>query len=240
MIAQFYRDEFNCVNQYDVSMTQMHESWKKVLHEEWTKPYLKELSAFVTAERKQGPVFPPPLEVFQAFEKTPYEKVNVVIIGQDPYHGPGQAHGLSFSVKKEIKMPPSLKNIFKELEADLGIKPPSHGCLQAWAEQGILLLNNVLTVTQGNAGSHKGKGWEQFTDKVVEALVKRADPVIFVLWGKDAQEKCKSVKAPHHVLVAPHPSPFSAHSGFFGSRPFSKINQLLTTQGKDPINWSIL
>jgi uracil-DNA glycosylase len=217
----------------------MEESWKKVLQEEWKKPYLKELSSFLMKERSEKCVFPPQDEVFQAFETTPFEKVKVVVVGQDPYHGAGQAHGLSFSVKKGVKMPPSLKNIFKELEDDLGVKAPDHGCLQGWAEQGVLMLNNVLTVCQGEPGSHRGKGWELFTDQVVHILVERADPVIFVLWGKDAQEKCKSVKEPHHVLVSPHPSPYSAHSGFFGSRPFSKINELLTKQGKDPIKWSL-
>lgn len=219
----------------------MEESWKEILKDQWSQPYLKNLSAFVSKERGEFKIYPPKDEVFAAFEKTPFAQVKVVIVGQDPYHGPGQAHGLSFSVKKGIKMPPSLKNIFKELKADLGIDEPSHGCLEGWAKQGVLLLNNVLTVRDGQAASHQGKGWEQFTNEVVKVLIQRKDPLIFLLWGRPAQEKCKLANGTiHHVLTSPHPSPLSAHGGFFGSRPFSKINDLLKKQGKDPINWSML
>lgn len=222
---------------------QLEKSWQIALEDEWDKPYLTYLSAFIAEERKITSVYPPKSEVFQAFEKTPFNDVKVVIIGQDPYHGEGQAHGLSFSVKPGIALPPSLKNIFKELQEDIGIKTPTHGCLTSWAAQGVLMLNAVLTVRSGQAGSHRGKGWELFTDSVVQKLVQRKDPVIFLLWGRDAQEKCRSIfsygGSQHAIFISPHPSPFSAHSGFFGSRPFSKINNLLTTQGKKTINWSI-
>ncbi len=222
---------------------QLEESWKEVLKNEWSKPYLKELAEFVAQERALYPVYPPPKEVFNAFSHTPYSKVKVVIMGQDPYHGEKQAHGLSFSVAKEIRQPPSLKNIFKEIQDDLGIEPPTHGCLTSWASQGVLMLNATLTVRASNPKSHYGKGWEQFTDAVIEALCARRDPVIFVLWGKSAQEKCRAIldktTERHHVLTSPHPSPYAAHSGFFGSRHFSKINDLLKRQGKQPIDWMI-
>jgi uracil-DNA glycosylase len=221
---------------------QMEESWKEALKEEWSQPYLQKLVAFLALERKNYPIYPSPQEVFQAFNVTPFEKTQVVIIGQDPYHGPGQAHGLSFSVKPGIPFPPSLKNIFKELSEDIDLPPPSHGCLLHWAKQGVLLLNNVLTVRQGEPRSHARQGWEQFTDNVVKVLAARKDPLIFLLWGKDAQEKCNyslSGASHHFILKSPHPSPFSAHSGFFGSRPFSKINDLLKRQGKNPIDWRI-
>lgn len=221
---------------------QMEESWKYALQEEWSKPYMTELAAFLAQERSSGiPIYPPKQEVFSAFRYTPYNEVKAVIVGQDPYHGPNQAHGLSFSVKPQITSPPSLKNIFKELQADLGITLPN-GYLTGWASQGILLLNNVLTVRAHQPRSHAGKGWEVFTDAVVAKLCEREDPVIFVLWGKDAQEKCKHILAStttrHYVLTAPHPSPYSASNGFFGCRHFSKINDLLKRQGKEPIDWS--
>ena len=222
---------------------QLEESWKEALSEEWKKPYLQKLAAFVAKERTKFPVYPPKNEVFSAFEHTPYDKVKVVIIGQDPYHGQGQAHGLCFSVRPTVPLPPSLKNIYAELHEDLDLPPPPHGCLQSWTKQGVLLLNAVLTVREHEPRSQNGKGWEEFTDAVVAALVAREEPLIFVLWGKAAQEKCRhfldAKSQQHTILMAPHPSPFSAHSGFFGSRPFSKINNLLKTQGKEPIDWTV-
>jgi uracil-DNA glycosylase len=222
---------------------QLEESWKKILQNEWEKRYLKDLADFIARERASAQIFPPKQDVFNAFQHTPFDQTKVVIIGQDPYHGQGQAHGLSFSVLPGIMRPPSLKNIFKELEADLGIPQPTHGFLQSWANQGVLLLNAVLTVRAREPGSHQGKGWEQFTDAVVRKLCERKDPVIFVLWGKTAQEKCRQIlqetKIRHYVLTASHPSPYSAYSGFFGCRHFSKINDLLKRQGKEPLNWKI-
>lgn len=221
---------------------QLEPVWHKVLKDELEQPYMTKLAAFVEAERALGiPVYPPKELVFTAFQKTPYDKVKIVIIGQDPYHGEGQAHGLSFSVPKGMPPPPSLKNIYKELTSDLNIPIPTHGCLLSWAEQGVMLLNATLTVRRGEAMSHHGKGWERFTDAVVEVLSQRIDPVIFVLWGKSAQEKCGSVPGlvRHKVLKAAHPSPLSANNGFFGCGHFSKINQLLEQQGKAAINWKI-
>jgi uracil-DNA glycosylase len=217
-------------------------SWQAVLAEELRQPYLYDLATFVAGERLAAPIYPPESLVFNAFWHTPYDQVKVVIVGQDPYHGAGQAHGLSFSVPRDVPPPPSLKNIYKEIRDDLGIDPPSHGCLLSWAQQGVLLLNATLTVRQGVPMSHHGRGWERFTDAVIHKLCERPKPVIFVLWGKSAQEKCKQI-APlaaqrgHVILTSPHPSPFSAHQGFFGSKPFSKINQLLIKQGQAPIDW---
>ena len=223
---------------------QLETSWKQALQHEWSQPYLVDLARFLAAERSlPTPIYPPSKEVFSAFEMTPLDKVNVVILGQDPYHGPHQAHGLCFSVKEGVRHPPSLKNIFKEIHEDLGLPIPEHGHLTAWAKQGILLLNSVLTVRQGMAHSHAKRGWEKFTDGVVTVLARRADPVIFVLWGRAAQEKCARIiedgGAHHFVLQAPHPSPLSAHTGFFGCCHFSKINELLKRQDKQPIDWSL-
>ena len=223
---------------------QLEESWKEVLKEEWEKPYLRDLVCFLAQERALGPVFPEQKDVFNAFRYTPFHNTQVVIMGQDPYHGPGQAHGLSFSVSESIPLPPSLKNIFKEIEADLGIPfPPKNGCLIPWAKQGVLLLNAILTVRAHQPHSHQGKGWELFTDAVISTLCQREDPVIFVLWGKTAQEKCRHIlghsSQRHFVLNAPHPSPYSVHQGFFGCRHFSKINEILKRQGKLPIEWAI-
>lgn len=220
---------------------QLEESWKNALQGEWSKPYMAELAAFLAKERASGiPIYPAKQDVFNAFQYAPYEQVKVVIIGQDPYHGPEQAHGLSFSVRPHIPAPPSLKNIFKELQADLGLSL-SNGYLAGWASQGVLMLNNVLTVRAHEPRSHAGKGWEQFTDAVVAKLCERKDPVIFVLWGKDAQEKCRNALAGaqtrHYILTAAHPSPYSASNGFFGCRHFSKINDLLKRQGKELIDW---
>lgn len=221
---------------------ELEPSWNSTLSDEWTKPYIASLAAFVARERQQGPkVYPPKDLVFNAFLKTPIEDVKVVIMGQDPYHGPGQAHGLSFSVPHGIPAPPSLQNIFKELNADLGIPIPSHGCLSSWAEQGVLLLNATLTVRDGEPMSHHKKGWEKFTDAVISKLGERKEPLIFVLWGKSAREKCLQIQtnSQHIILTAPHPSPFSAHQGFFGCRHFSKINETLKKLGKKEINWKI-
>lgn len=231
-----------------ISPFELEPSWKQVLEKELSAPYMLQLAAFVEKERKGNvPIYPPKELVFNAFLKTPFDPVKVVIIGQDPYHGPGQAHGLSFSVPKGVPQPPSLQNIFKELQTDLGIDPPEHGCLTRWANQGVMLLNATLTVRQAEPMSHHNKGWERFTDAVVHALCKRDTPVIFVLWGKNAQEKCRFIEDPaiqqldeakrHHVLIAAHPSPFSARNGFFGCRHFSKINEILIARGASPIDW---
>lgn len=222
---------------------QLDENWRALLQEEWSKEYMFKLADFLKKERQEFEVYPPKDQIFNAFNHTAFDKVKVVIMGQDPYHGACQAHGLSFSVQQGVPKPPSLKNIFKELQIDLGITPPIEGSLLPWAGQGILLLNATLTVRAGVARSHYGHGWERFTDAVIKKLCLRTDPVIFVLWGKSAQEKCQHIlektENRHFVLTAPHPSPFSAHTGFFGCRHFSKINELLTKQGKEPINWVI-
>lgn len=223
----------------------LEKSWQHVLEAELQKPYIVELAAFVEKERKLGPAVYPPRElVFNAFYQTPYDAVKVVIVGQDPYHGPGQAHGLSFSVPRGVDAPPSLQNIFKELEADLHIPRPSHGCLLSWAKQGVLLLNAILTVRQKEPMSHANRGWERFTDAVLVALAEREDPVIFALWGKSAQEKIARLpqmkdNPQHLILTAPHPSPLSAHTGFLGCRHFSKINHALAAREVAPISWAL-
>lgn len=221
----------------------LHDSWKKVLEQELRQPYIKELIAFLEAEWASNQVVYPPKElIFHAFSLTPFESVKVVIVGQDPYHGPGQAHGLCFSVPEGIPPPPSLKNIFKELHDDLNLPIPKNGNLESWAKQGVLLLNATLTVRQSAPLSHHNRGWERFTDAVIRALVQRKDPLIFVLWGSSAQQKLAQIHAPqllshHKVLTAAHPSPFSAYRGFFGCRHFSQINSLLQDTGKTPIEW---
>lgn len=198
------------------------------------------LAAFVKKARSTGaPIYPPEELEFNAFYQTPFDQVKVVIVGQDPYHGPGQAHGLCFSVPKGVPAPPSLQNIFKELESDLQLPIPSHGCLLSWAKQGVLLLNATLTVSGGAPMSHHGQGWEQFTDAVIEKLNERPNPIVFLLWGKSAQEKGKFLHSPHKILKAPHPSPFSAHQGFFGCRHFSQTNSFLEQIGKQPIDWKL-
>jgi uracil-DNA glycosylase len=220
-------------------------SWHQALIEEFKKPYLTQLAAFVAKERIGNvPIYPPQELVFNAFLKTPYPDVKVVIIGQDPYHGSGQAHGLSFSVPPGVPVPPSLKNMFKEIQQDLNIPAPNHGCLTHWTEQGVMLLNATLTVRQGQPMSHHNQGWELFTDAAVRALAARKEPVIFVLWGKSAQEKCRQLaildkEGKHPILTAAHPSPFSAHNGFFGCRHFSKINGLLQARGTSLIQWDL-
>ena len=213
-------------------------TWNEILADEMQKDYYQELQAFVQKRRAEVRVFPEEKNVFNALELTPFESVKVVILGQDPYHGFGQAHGLSFSVQKGTPLPPSLKNIYKELQEDIGGEFPTEGDLSHWAKQGVLLLNTVLTVEEGNANSHKGKGWERLTNRLIESLNELNHPVIFILWGKPAQDKEKLIINPNHVILkAPHPSPLSAYRGFFGSKPFSRVNDILIQQGKSPIHW---
>ena len=213
-------------------------TWNEILAEEMQKDYYQELQAFVQKRRAEVRVFPEEKNVFNALELTPFESVKVVILGQDPYHGFGQAHGLSFSVQKGIPLPPSLRNIYKELQEDIGGELPTEGDLSHWAKQGVLLLNTVLTVEEGNANSHKGMGWETLTNRLIESLNELNHPVIFILWGKPAQDKKKLITNPSHVILkAPHPSPLSAYRGFFGSKPFSKVNEILIQQGQTPIRW---
>ena len=213
-------------------------TWNEILAEEMQKDYYQELQDFVQKRRAEVRVFPEEKNVFNALELTPFESVKVVILGQDPYHGFGQAHGLSFSVQKGIPLPPSLRNIYKELQKDIGGELPTEGDLSHWAKQGVLLLNTVLTVEEGNANSHKGMGWERLTNRLIESLNGLKHPVIFILWGKPAQDKEKLITNPNHVILkAPHPSPLSAYRGFFGSKPFSKVNEILIQQGQTPIRW---
>ena len=214
-------------------------TWNEILAEEMQKDYYQELQAFVQKRRAEVRVFPEEKNVFNALELTPFESVKVVILGQDPYHGFGKAHGLSFSVQKGIPFPPSLRNIYKELQEDIGGDFPTEGDLSHWAKQGVLLLNTVLTVEEGNANSHKGKGWERLTNRLIESLNELKHPVIFILWGKPAQDKEKLIINPNHVILkAPHPSPLSAYRGFFGSKPFSRVNDILIQQGQTPIRWT--
>jgi uracil-DNA glycosylase len=214
-------------------------SWKAVLADEFTKPYFQRLHEFVAAERKTHMVYPPEADVYNAFTYTPYDEVKVLLLGQDPYHGEGQAHGLCFSVRPGVKPPPSLMNIFKELHHDLGCKIPNNGCLIPWAKQGVMLLNAVLTVRAHEPNSHKDKGWETFTDAAIRALTARPDPVVFMLWGAYAQKKKKLMDTDKDVaLTAAHPSPLSA-SKFFGSKPFSAANRALEDMDKEPIDWQI-
>jgi uracil-DNA glycosylase len=214
--------------------------WNPLLRGEFDEPYWRELQEFVRDERSRGTVYPPADRVFAALRLTPYADVRVVILGQDPYHGPGQAHGLCFSVPHGVPTPPSLVNIFKELRNDLGTTPPAHGCLEAWARQGVLLLNATLTVRAGAAGSHQGKGWETFTDAVLRVVNDKPSPVVFVLWGAFARRKKSLIDTSrHHVVESAHPSPLSAHNGFFGSRPFSQVNSFLAAAGTTPVNWEL-
>jgi len=216
------------------------ESWRPVLEEQTHLPYFKKLETFVTEERQKYTVFPPESEVFSALRLTPYEKVSVFLLGQDPYHDHNQAHGLCFSVRPGIRPPPSLVNIYKELRDDVGFRIPHHGFLVPWAEQGVLLLNAVLTVRAHQANSHKNKGWETFTDSVIRAVSAKPDPVVFLLWGAYAQKKTELIDTSRHViLTAPHPSPLSAARGFFGCRHFSKTNQALRQAGKPEIDWQL-
>jgi uracil-DNA glycosylase len=222
-------------------MVTLHESWKAPLQAEFDAPYMAALKDFLLTEREKGKrIFPKGSEWFHALDATPLEQVRVVILGQDPYHGEGQAHGLCFSVKPGVRPPPSLINIYKEMKSDLGLEPPPHGNLEAWARQGVLLLNAVLTVEAGLAASHQGKGWERFTDAVIRLVNDQPRPVVFILWGSYAQRKAAFVDRQRHlVLASAHPSPLSAHNGFFGSRPFSKANEFLMAQGEKPIDWKM-
>jgi len=214
-------------------------SWKSKLEPEFEKPYFEQLIKFVKEEYQSGTVYPPGKEIFRAFDCADFDQVKVVIIGQDPYHGPGQANGLSFSVSKGIRNPPSLQNIFKELNSDLGVKLPTHGDLTTWADQGILMLNATLTVRAEQAGSHQNKGWETFTDSVIKILSEKREGIIFLLWGRFAQGKEILIdQNKHHILKAAHPSPL-ARGAFFGCKHFSKTNEILEKTGKTPINWSI-
>jgi uracil-DNA glycosylase len=214
-------------------------SWQARVGAELQKPYFHTLRDFVDAERRRATVYPPEDEVFTALELTPYEKVKVMILGQDPYHGPGQAHGLAFSVRPGVRPPPSLANIFKELKAEMDCPIPGNGSLVSWAEQGVLLLNAVLTVREGEPNSHKGRGWETFTDAVIRAVAQREDPVVFVLWGGYAAKKESLIGAPHYVHKSAHPSPLSAKRGFFGSRPFTTIDRELKRVGQKPVEWCL-
>jgi uracil-DNA glycosylase len=218
----------------------MKTDWNPVLRGELAKPYWTELQQFVATERGRATVYPATDEVFAALHLTPFAEVKAVILGQDPYHGPNQAHGLCFSVRPGVPPPPSLQNIFKELEADLGLPPPRHGCLESWARQGVLLLNASLTVRAGKAASHQGKGWETCTDEVLKAVNTKPERVVFILWGASARRKKALIDTSRHVVIeSPHPSPLSASSGFFGSRPFSRANAALVEAGRTPIDWSL-
>lgn len=225
----------------DTEKIKMEDSWKQVLISEFEKPYMQTLSEFLKQEvQKRKVIYPKGSEFFKAFELTPFEDVKVVILGQDPYHGPGQAHGLCFSVRPGVKPPPSLVNIYKEMKTDLGVTPPNHGHLEQWADQGVLLLNATLSVEAHKAGSHQKRGWEGFTDSAIHHLNEEREGVAFILWGSYAQKKGAFIDQKKHlVLKSPHPSPLSAHRGFFGSRPFSKVNEYLVSQGKDPIDWQL-
>ncbi len=214
-------------------------SWRSVLRDEIAQPYFVDLFIWLQNERTQFSIFPPEELVFSALSLTPPEQVRVVILGQDPYHGSGQAHGLSFSVQRGVRVPPSLRNIYAELQSDLGIEAPLHGNLESWAHQGVLLLNTTLTVREGDAGSHAGHGWEKFTDAIISVLGSQQSHVVFVLWGSHAQKKSDLIQPQHTILTSAHPSPLSAHRGFLGSRPFSQINQALTAHSQQAIDWRI-
>lgn len=221
-------------------MVQIGNDWDEVLQGEFEKPYYRELRAFLKQEYATRRIFPDMYHIFEALKLTPYHKIKAVILGQDPYHEIGQAHGLCFSVQRGTKLPPSLVNIYKELESDLGIPMARDGDLSCWAQQGVLLLNAALTVREGAANSHRGRGWEQFTDRVIELVDRLDQPVVFVLWGSNARQKKAMIQNPiHGVVESVHPSPLSAHAGFFGSRPFSRINAFLTANGREPIDWTV-
>lgn len=221
-------------------MSGLNGDWYEALKGEFKKPYYKQLFARVNEEYRTHKIFPPANDIFNAFHLTPLANVKVVILGQDPYHNDGQAHGLCFSVKKGVDIPPSLVNIYKELQDDLGCAIPDHGCLTKWAEQGVLMLNTVLTVRAHQANSLQGIGWEEFTDAAIEVLNKQDRPIVFILWGGPAQRKKAMLNNPRHlILQAPHPSPLSAYRGFFGSRPFSRANEFLEQNGIDPVDWQI-
>ena len=223
------------------TVIKLEDSWKQALSAEFSSDYMTALRAFLVAEREAGKrIFPKGAEYFRALDLTPLDDVKVVILGQDPYHGAGQAHGLCFSVQPGVRIPPSLVNIYKEMQSDLGIPPARHGFLESWAKQGVLLLNSVLTVEEARAASHQGQGWERFTDAVIRIVNERCEHVVFILWGSYAQRKAAFVDTSCHlVLKSVHPSPLSAHNGFFGSKPFSKANEWLVKHGRDPVNWQL-
>ena len=212
-----------------------------VIGDEFEKPYMAELSQFLITEKQTGKtLFPPGSQIFYALDRTPFEKVKVVVLGQDPYHGDGQAHGLCFSVQPGVAPPPSLMNIYKEMESDLGLAPPPHGCLSRWADQGVLMLNSVLTVEAHKAGSHQGRGWEKFTDRVIRELEARRENLVFILWGGYARKKGSFINRERHMVIeSPHPSPLSSYRGFFGSRPFSRTNSYLGETGQSLIDWEL-
>ena len=221
-------------------MMHIGNEWDALLADEIKKDYYLRLREFLKQEYSTRRIYPPMNDIFNALRRTSYSDVKAVILGQDPYHGAGQAHGMCFSVKKGTPPPPSLQNIFKELKSDLGIDPPNHGELTAWADSGVLLLNTVLTVREGQANSHKGMGWEQFTDRIIELLNQREKPMVFLLWGGNARSKARLITNPNHlVLQCAHPSPLSAYNGFFGCRHFSKTNEFLEQHGIAPINWKL-
>lgn len=218
----------------------MPTDWNPLLRDQFELPYWHELQQFVAQERRDHPVYPPADEVFAALHCTPYAEVKVMILGQDPYHGPGQAHGLCFSVRRGVRVPPSLMNIHKELHADLDLPIPDHGNLEAWARRGVLLLNTTLTVRGGEAASHQKHGWETFTDRVIEVVAAKDEPVVFILWGASARRKRALIDTARHTIIeSAHPSPLSAHNGFFGSRPFSRTNAALAAAGRDPVDWDL-
>ncbi len=224
----------------EIALPDLPECWLDALRPEFAKPYYSDLQRFVANERAAGQVFPPAADIFNALNYTPIGHVRVLILGQDPYHDEGQAHGLCFSVRPGVSPPPSLKNIFRELRDDIGCTEPPHGCLECWAKQGVLLLNAVLTVRAHEAGSHQKKGWEQFTDAVIRAVNTKPEPVAFLLWGANAQKKIELIDPARHLIVqSSHPSPLSARNGFFGSRPFSKINAFLRERGLKEIDWQL-
>lgn len=221
-------------------MIKFDNDWNEILKDEFNKDYYKELRTFLIKEYRSKTIYPDMYDIFNALHYTAYKDVKVVILGQDPYHGKGQAHGLSFSVKPGIAPPPSLINIFQELKDDLGCYIPNNGYLKKWADEGVLLLNTVLTVVAGNANSHKNMGWEHFTDRVISLLNLREEPMVFILWGSNAQSKINLITNPNHlILKSPHPSPLSSYRGFFGSKPFSKANNFLVSKGIKPVDWQI-
>lgn len=225
----------------DKKSIDLHPSWLNYLEAEFDKPYMLKLKQFLLLQKQQSKIiYPESKNIFNAFNSTPLNEVKVVILGQDPYHGPHQAHGLCFSVQPGIALPPSLKNIFKEIQRDFGFLPPNNGCLQTWAEKGVFLLNATLTVEQGRAGSHQGMGWEQFTDRAIQIINEQCEGVAFLLWGSYAQKKGLLIDSQKHlILTAPHPSPLSAHRGFIGCGHFSKVNQYLEQHGQTPIDWHL-